>query len=175
MKKTTPQKISTRLAQYGALSMAIAGIADANGQIEYYDLDPDVGGENLKYDIRMNEGNGDNTVHFTIEHNVTSSSAYRYLTITNKTGNSFLGLTSNAYNSNFTYIYPSALNSGDLIGSIPTNSWINDTDSNIMSLNSCVSANPNSQWCGIKDNYLGLRFKIGADPIMVGQKYPKLE
>ena len=41
MKKITPQKLSKKLAQYGALSMAIAGVADANGQIVYTDITPD--------------------------------------------------------------------------------------------------------------------------------------
>lgn len=36
MKKTTPQKLSKRLAQYGALSIAITGVSDVNGQIRIY-------------------------------------------------------------------------------------------------------------------------------------------
>ena len=41
MKKTTPQKLSTRIAQYGALSLAIASVADANGQMIVHNDIPD--------------------------------------------------------------------------------------------------------------------------------------
>lgn len=34
MKKNTSTKLSKKLAKYGALSLAIAGVADATGQIE---------------------------------------------------------------------------------------------------------------------------------------------
>ncbi|MBK5213480.1 MAG: T9SS type A sorting domain-containing protein [Flavobacteriaceae bacterium] len=45
MKKITKNNLSKRLAQYGALSLAIAGVADASGQIIYTDVNPDfVGG-----------------------------------------------------------------------------------------------------------------------------------
>lgn len=45
MKKITKNDFSKKLAKYGALSLAIAGVADASGQIVYTDVDPDfVGG-----------------------------------------------------------------------------------------------------------------------------------
>ena len=44
MKKTTKKNLSNRLARYGALTVAIAGVADASGQIVYTDLDPDFSG-----------------------------------------------------------------------------------------------------------------------------------
>ena len=163
MKKTTPQKLSNRLAQYGALTVAMAGIADANGQIGYHDVDPDVGGVGVIYQIQMNIQNGDPTVHFTLKH--ISSSSYRYFTIENMPGNSFLGLNSSAGGSG-SFDYPYALNSGAVINSSAPNSWINVGGSVTMSFDSCNPsyALPNDQWCGLTgDKFLGLRFKIGAN------------
>ena len=42
MKKITSKNLSKRLAQYGAMSAAVMAGADANGQVVYVDLDPDV-------------------------------------------------------------------------------------------------------------------------------------
>ncbi|MFC7356774.1 T9SS type A sorting domain-containing protein [Jejudonia soesokkakensis] len=44
MKKITKNEFSKNLAKYGALSLAIAGVADASGQVIYTDLDPDYNG-----------------------------------------------------------------------------------------------------------------------------------
>ena len=45
MSKITRNSFSKKLVKYGALSLAIAGVADATGQIIYTDVDPDfVGG-----------------------------------------------------------------------------------------------------------------------------------
>jgi len=42
MKKITSKNLSKRLAQYGAMSAAVMAGADANGQVVYTDVDPDV-------------------------------------------------------------------------------------------------------------------------------------
>jgi len=44
MKKITKKNLSERLAKYGALTLAIAGVADASGQVVYTDVDPDFAG-----------------------------------------------------------------------------------------------------------------------------------
>ena len=164
MKKTTPQKLSKRLAQYGALTVAMAGVADANGQIiGYHDVDPDEGGVGVSYQIQMNIENGDNTVHFTLRHD--GDASYPYFTIENMAGNSFLGLNSDAGGYGF-FDYPYALNSGAVISSAAPNSWINVGGYTTMSFDSCNPsfALPNEQWCGLTgDKFLGLRFKIGTD------------
>lgn len=41
MKKNTKTSLSNNLAKYGALSLAIAGVADATGQVIFTDVDPD--------------------------------------------------------------------------------------------------------------------------------------
>ncbi|MGI9593658.1 MAG: hypothetical protein ACR2MH_03575, partial [Patiriisocius sp.] len=42
MKKNTSKKLAKRLAQYGALSAAVLGAADATGQVTYTDVNPDI-------------------------------------------------------------------------------------------------------------------------------------
>ena len=42
MKKNTSTKLAKRLAQYGALSAAVLGVADASGQVTYTDVNPDI-------------------------------------------------------------------------------------------------------------------------------------
>lgn len=41
MKKITKKPLSQRITQYGAMSLAIAGVADAAGQVQYTDVEPD--------------------------------------------------------------------------------------------------------------------------------------
>ena len=43
MNKTTSENLSKRLKHYGALSLALAGLVDANGQIIYTPVDPSNG------------------------------------------------------------------------------------------------------------------------------------
>jgi len=66
MKKTTKNNLSKKIAKYGALSLAIAGVADASGQIIFTDVEPDftstAGGENFDLDI-----DGDGINEFIIE------------------------------------------------------------------------------------------------------------
>jgi hypothetical protein len=42
MKKITKNNLSKKVARYSALSLAIAGVADASGQVNYTDVDPDI-------------------------------------------------------------------------------------------------------------------------------------
>ncbi|MEX0998197.1 MAG: T9SS type A sorting domain-containing protein [Flavobacteriaceae bacterium] len=44
MENITQKKFSKKLAKYSALTLAIAGIADASGQVVYTDVDPDFAG-----------------------------------------------------------------------------------------------------------------------------------
>ena len=65
MKKITQKKLSQRLVRYGALTAAIAGVADASGQIIYTDITPDYsGGANTDYALDLNN---DGIIDFNIE------------------------------------------------------------------------------------------------------------
>jgi len=70
--------------------------------------------------------------------------------------NSFLG-------SAPSFIYPFALEQNDPIG--PTqNSWFSASSSfGTMNFVSCFGGSGGSNWCGVTDKYLGLRFKIGMN------------
>ncbi|WP_432412874.1 T9SS type A sorting domain-containing protein [Rasiella sp. SM2506] len=55
MSKITKNNFGKKLAKYGALSLAIAGVADATGQVVYTDVDPDfVGGMGDSFAIDFN-------------------------------------------------------------------------------------------------------------------------
>ncbi|PNQ73906.1 hypothetical protein C1T31_06165 [Hanstruepera neustonica] len=146
MKKTTPKSLTKRLAQYGALTAAITGVADANGQIVYTDIDPDDGGVGVQYLLDMdNDGNSEFVINQTGNNlfaaPIPSSAA-------------ILGIDS-------TYDYPFALDNGDNISAGLTD-WLSGNGYyKTMNYNSCNYSS--SQWCAVTDKYLGLRFNIGAN------------
>nr|WP_321232707.1 T9SS type A sorting domain-containing protein [uncultured Psychroserpens sp.] len=154
MKKTTSLKLSKQLAKYGALTVAIAGVADANGQITYTDITPDFsGGVGGEYFLDI-DNNG--TDDFRIFHNNASSASSAAILISPLTAsNDVLG------SSGATYAYPFVLNSGDVISS-GGSAWNNNGFSaGFQSLNygnSCSIGN----WCGVTDGFIGLRFNISG-------------
>ncbi|MEZ4795634.1 MAG: T9SS type A sorting domain-containing protein [Flavobacteriaceae bacterium] len=159
MKKTTRESLNKRLSQYGALTLAAAGITGVNGQIIYTDVDPDGGGTNALFELDFNN---DGASEYVILNNFASGS-YDVLRIFPYT------LSASAFNTNAilgssasagAYKYPFALNSGAMISSGLT-SWINDSDFQTMNWNSCAYANSN--WCGETDKFLGLRFDISGN------------
>lgn len=155
MKKNTPQKLSNRLAQYGALSIAIAGIADVNGQIIYTDVDPDSAGTTTGGDLLFDiDGDGNNDLQFRQQ----SSN----LSVEPLTG-SILGNPNGGSNSN--YLYPFALSSGANISNGATD-WVPGNSSfQTMNYYNCYSGSGGiyNNWCNATDKYLGLRFDIGGN------------
>ncbi len=154
MKKNTQKSFNKRIASYGALALAIAGVSDAAGQIEYTDVDPDevLTGTRFLLDL-----NGDSATDFEISNDGVFSGATPGTTARVYTSNSgsILGINGGNYN------YPFALSEGDLIDDTQL-TWI--TNSNYQTLNWQGCAYANSQWCdGQVDKYLGLRITIGGD------------
>ena len=148
MKKTTQNKFYNRLAQYGALSLAIAGVADASGQIVYTDVDPDEGGTQF-IDL---DGDGANDFFL---NETGSSSAVRGVPIggasNNSLGNAFIGITASSFN------YPTNLSSGAIISSGAV--W----NSAYAYHDFCYGGGyPNSNFCGATDGYIGLRFDVAG-------------
>ena len=150
MKKTTQNKFYDRLAQYGALSLAITGLADANGQIVYTDVDPDAGGTQI-IDL-----NGDAADDFAIVQLGSASAPYAVRAFptggsANVLGNAFAGITSSGFN------YPSNFTAGQVISSAsPWNSAYAYHDF-------CYGGGyPNSAFCNVTDGYVGLRFDIAG-------------
>ncbi len=152
MKKITSKKLSKRLAQYGALTVAIAGVSTANGQIMYTDVDPDEGGDQVHYLLDLN---GDFLTDYEIRHNPSGNGANAVRVHTDVASNSVLGM-----NVGGNYNYPFALDVDAPISSGATD-WLQHSTFQTLNWNSCSYTN--SQWCGVTDKYLGLRFVVGSD------------
>lgn len=144
MKKTTI-KLSKRLAKYSALSLAIGGIADATGQIIYMDVDADVGGTNVNYQLDLNN---DATVDFIINNHYDTSSFNDFLEIIPMAGNSVLAFKSSTSSCCYGY-FADALNSGAIISEGIT-SWQNYYYINL-NYSSCIDSYSN--WCNVTDKY----------------------
>jgi hypothetical protein len=161
MKKITPQNLSKRLANYGALSVALAGLADANGQIVYTPLNATTNVNNDPIEIDMDN---DGTFEFDIRLKYTASMDLNPNSLV--TGASALGDPTGGFASN--YIYPFALSSGYNIGPISSTSnkaWSAGA-SQFMVYSNCISSGPSYAQFGCSpgtDKYLGLRFMIGAN------------
>lgn len=150
MNKTTQKKLAKQLAKYSALTLAVGGITESNGQIIYTDVTPDyAGGNGTNYGLDMDN---DTTIDFGIIGSTTPAVGIYGLT----SMNSFLGSQPGPY------IYPFALNSGDPISSGQA-TWFGSYDVGTLNYNSCYGGIGSSNWCGVTDKYLGLRFQIGAN------------
>jgi hypothetical protein len=165
MKKTTSQKFSKRLTQYGALSVAIAGIAGANAQetIVYTNI-ADLSGSGSWLDIHMD---ADGIVDYQIGNFVGPD--YDVL-IVRPAGSGFYNSNNIlGYRSGY-WLYPFALASGVTISNTVAGSssnkggagsWMGGNLYQTMNVNSCNFSYSN--WCGENDKYLGLKFLIGAN------------
>ncbi|RIA10645.1 putative secreted protein (Por secretion system target) [Flavobacteriaceae bacterium MAR_2010_72] len=158
MKKITPQKLSKRLVQYGALTTAMIGVTDINGQIKYTDIS-DVGGPGQGVGIDLDGLDGFN--EFFLLHGSNTAGTQGALYLVPFGSNAALGSIAGPYN----LTYPFALNNGDIISAGNIN-WIAQTGTsaslNYQTMNfvSCYGGTGNSNWCGVTDKYLGLRFEL---------------
>ncbi len=149
MKKSTSKNLSKKLAKYGAMSLAIAGVSNAMGQVDYTDIDPDETIDDTSYDVDFNN---DGTIDFTITNSGASGAAVRMY---NTQSNSVLGAN---FGGNYNYPYV-------LVNSAPIASSGNFTAHpyyQTLNWNGC--AYTNSNWCGgITDAFVGVRFNVGAE------------
>jgi len=159
MKKTTSQKLSKRLTQYGGLTLAIVGITNAHGQIVYTDVNPDIGGPGGTYALDLN--NDGEPEFFILQSSsfgsLSSIAAVRMFPI-----NVYFGAKSNAVIASIvnSFNYPFALSLNDPIAS--TNpSWNSNYQYMDLQYGVCYA---NSNWCGVTDKYLGLRFEVLNGP-----------
>jgi len=147
MKKTTSNNLSKRLVQYGALSAAALGVADAAGQIVYTDIDPDqVLNVGDVFDMDL-VGNG--LINFTVN-NPDGLAGGNAAIVFPSSGGAFVGITAGGYQ------YPALLAAGDAIDNASgyTSAGIRGD------LNYYGCAYSNSQWCNtVVDGYLGVRFE----------------
>ena len=155
MKKITSEKLTKRLVRYGALTTAMVGLTDLNGQIKYTDI-TDVGGPGQGVGIDLDGLDG--LYEFFILHGSNTAGTLGALYCVPFGSNAVLG-------SSAGFIYPFALDSGDPISAANIN-WIAQTGTsyslNYQTMNfvSCYGGAGNSNWCGVVDKYLGLRFEL---------------
>lgn len=163
MKKTTPLDLTNRLTKYSALSLAIVGLADANGQIVYTDLG--AGGVTPAFDTEylLNLNNDDPNgpalgVHeFGLKAWANGSGGSQLMLYVPPT-NAAIGVVGSAYSG----LYPFALSSGAVISSGNAN-WQSASGGwqslawNSTSLPVC---NFSSNWCDTSEKFLGLKFQL---------------
>jgi hypothetical protein len=168
MKKITSKSLSQRLVRYGALTAAIGGIAETNGQVVYTDITDSPGNGTSVYDLNLD---GDGTIDFQIYGSggvqiladamvLNGSSVF--------TSNSIAGAL-NQYSASASFAYPFALEPNTAIG--PSLSWQAGNGQILRYINSSGSSCQYvSNWCDnsgssddITDKYLGLKFKIGTE------------
>ncbi len=146
MKKITSKNFSKKMAQYGALSLAIAGVADASGQIVYTDVNPDfVGGSGASLDIDFD---GDGTTDVTILQS--NNGNYELVQALPYSTNGVLAASNSGYFYASNLAYGAAISSG--AGSF-------------RSFGS-LCAGPGylgSQFCGAGEAYLGIEFDISGN------------
>lgn len=145
MKKTTQKNLSKRLAQYGALSVAIAGISESNGQI-IHSGPINLGGTDYIIDLN-NDAINDFKISFISSQITLKFQEYGSL---NQVLGSIVG----------PYQYPFALDNNAIISS-SQNTWMNGSFQ-IMNQNNC--AFPNNNWCDVTDKYLGLKLYVDGGP-----------
>lgn len=155
MTKITSKKLSKQLAKYSALTVAIGGIADANGQINYTDVQPDfAGGIGSEFFLDL-DNNGTN------DFRIFNDSSNNLLIEPLAASNQFLGSGSSS-----SYAYPYALSNGAPISASAAGSWFNNGYSmGQASLNYGSSSSTCSfgNWCDVTDRYLPLRFDVGGN------------
>ncbi len=160
MKKTTSLKLSKQLSKYGAMAVAIGGVADAAGQIVYTDVTPDfAGGISTNFLLDL-DNNGTND--FEVFHDADDYLYFRPLGDANNEVLGSIGYSSSYYGYFYGYAYPFALAEDTVISNSAAGSWNNfgfSEGNNSLNFNAC----DDGFWCDITDGYLGLRFRIGAN------------
>jgi len=149
MTKTTSKKLSDRLLQYGALSAAALGAADASGQIVYTDITDQVLNVGDMYDVDMTAAG---TI-FTINNPSGLGGGNAALAFPSS-GGAFVGFTSAGFQ------YPLLLSFGQVIDGAAgyTAAGVRGD------LNYYGCAYSNSQWCGdVTDGYLGVSFQFSGN------------
>ncbi|HLW31878.1 MAG TPA: T9SS type A sorting domain-containing protein [Aequorivita sp.] len=144
MKKTTKNEFSKKLAKYSALSLAIAGVADASGQVVYTDIDPDFyGGPGSQLSIDFNE-DGDMDIQFIQANNGNYDLLYNYTdnggVLTNSVGG---------------YVYTSNVAYGDTI----------DAGAGVFRSAGELCVGPGymyHQFCGTGEGYIAVQFEING-------------
>ncbi len=146
MKKITSKDFSKKMAQYGALSLAIAGVADASGQIVYTDINPDfVGGAGATLDIDFD---GDGTTDVTILQS--NNGNYELVQALPYSTNGVLAASNTGYFYASNLAYGAAISAG--AGSFRSFGSL------------CAGVGYlGSQFCGTGEGYIGVEFDVSGN------------
>ncbi|SFN54933.1 Por secretion system C-terminal sorting domain-containing protein [Bizionia echini] len=154
MKKITSKNLTNRLSKYGALSVAIAGVANANGQIVYTDIaDVTLDGTNVSYALDL-DNNG--VQDYLLRVNPTSGTPFAFIipvTGSYYNSNGVVGFSSGPYN------YPSNLANGENIAN--TSPFMATSQRGDLNFNGCAYSG--SQFCDGMDGFLGFSFDISSN------------
>jgi len=147
MKEITKNNFGKKLARYGALTFAIAGVADATGQVNYTDVEPDfVGGMGDDFAIDFDgDGNDDITI---LQSN---NGNYELVQANGSVGSAGIA----RFDAGNTYTYASNIIEGDTI----------DGNLTFASFGSAC-AGPGytgSQFCGTGEGFVGVEFSAGGN------------
>jgi len=146
MKKITKNSFSKKIAKYSALSLAIAGVADASGQIIYTDVDPDfVGGlgDNFAIDFDSDGFDDINVIQ-------SNNGNYELVKAQPAAGNGVIAASNAGYFYASNVAYGSAISAG--AGSFRSFGSF------------CAGVGyAGSQFCGLGEGYIGVEFDISGD------------
>ena len=153
MKKITNKKLINSLSRYGALTAAIAGVADVNGQVMYTNIaDVTLDGTNTGYVLDLNN---DGTQDYLLRVNTASGTPFAFM----------FPVTGSYYNSNgivgfssFGYNYPSNLSSGATVNGLSP--FMPTSERGDLNFNSCAYSG--SQFCDGMEGFLGFSFDISG-------------
>ena len=144
MTKITKKDFGKKLSKYGALSLAIAGVADATGQVVFTDVDPDfVGGLGDSFAIDFNDDGTDD-----IQVLQSNNGNYELVQALPTAGNGVIAA------SNGGYLYASNLAEGAVI----------DASGAFGSFGSfCAGVGyTGSQFCGAGEGFIGVQFDVAG-------------
>jgi hypothetical protein len=146
MTETTKNNLGKKLARYGALTLAIAGVADATGQVNYTDVEPDfVGGAGDTFAIDFNnDGDDDITV---IQSN---NGNYELVKATPDGSNGVVAASNSGYFYASNLAYGTDIDGGT--GSFRSNGSF------------CAGVGyTGSQFCGDGEGYIGVQFEAAGN------------
>jgi len=147
MKKNTKTNFGKKLARYSALSLAIAGVADATGQVTYTDVEPDfVGGMGDDFAIDF-DGDGNDDILVLQSNN----GNYELVQANGSVGSAGIA----RFDAGNNYTYASNIIEGDII----------DDNLTFASFGSaCAGVGySGSQFCGTGEGYVGVEFNAGGN------------
>lgn len=146
MKKLSTKKFTNKLAKYGALTAAIAGVADAAGQVVYTDVDPDFDG--ALTDVFDVDFDGDGNIDISVVQS--NNGNYELVMADPGIGNGVLAT------SNGGYFYASNIPTSDSIGAGAAGTF--------RSFGSfCAGVGyAGSMFCGTGEGYIGVEFNVSG-------------